>query len=120
MRQRAIGWMILCFVLALAPAAWSAEPPAATPPAPDAGALPGSSCEAASSNPFLFYVDNTGLDPASTARPMANACCAAGCCTLISSGCEACPQGGRRWYDKYSCPGGGTCKIVPGSCPTAC
>src|SRR5215204_4363564 len=55
MRQRAIGWMILCFVLALAPAAWSAEP-ATAPAAPDAGGFLGSSCATASSEPYLFFV----------------------------------------------------------------
>lgn len=117
--QRAACWIVLGLVLALVPAVASAGPQ--TAPVADPGLLPGSSCEASSSSPYLFFVDGVELNPANNARHATNWCCVStGCCTFIESGCEACPQGGRRWYDKYSCPGGQTCKMVPNSCPTAC
>ncbi len=114
-RPRAMWWMVLILALMAVPAI-AADEPAAAP-----WELPGFSCAATSSEPYVVFVDSLELDPLKNARPAANDCCALhGCCALIGSGCQNCPQGGRRWYDRYSCPNGQTCTLVPANCPTPC
>ncbi len=114
MQQRTLRWIVLSLLLIVAPAV------AADEPAADPGGLPGAACGATSSESYQLFVESLELDPLKNARPAVNECCTVfGCCAHIESGCEPCAQG-RKWYSRYSCPGGGSCKISPPNCPTPC
>lgn len=118
MKRAAIWIGVLMMVLPLC-AASAAEPPVELT-APGLGISP-AGCQAATQAEPLTVLEHQIFSSAET-RPvdMANSCCSLlGCCTHIDSGCEPC-SGGRRWYSKYSCPGGGTCTLRASSCPTPC
>jgi hypothetical protein len=121
--KRAAIWMgVLMVVLPLCAAspAFAAEPQVQLT-APGFGASPAGCAQAATQAAPLTVLERQIFSPTEV-RPvdMASGCCTMfGCCTLIDSGCQTC-NGGRRWYDKYSCPGGGTCTVSPNTCPTPC
>lgn len=119
MKRAAIWIGVLMMVLPLG-SAFAAEPQGELT-APGFGLSPAGCAQAAAQVEPLTVLEREIFSPAET-RPtdVANSCCSSfGCCTHIDSGCEYC-NGGRRWYSKYSCPGGGTCTVRASTCPTPC